>query len=543
MSSPPPFCATSSPVRTAAAIAAAAAVFLAVVVLAGVGRLDTGVPAFLEEALGPEKAEAPLERTPATGVDVRIHDEGYTVSHWGVSALGRLGGCRRRQVAAPRARCHARDDVRHRDDRRQRAQDGGVPHGRGAPGREDLALEARVAPLPAPRPRRQRHVPRPDPPSASPSITMDPVRILDGEGKDVTPEGLRWGLEEGNLGWFLTLKLDDADLPLPYVIDPAVTHRASATTQHHGPARSVVLTMPAGVQDTRTCSWRTSPPGWSNVTITTPAGWTVAGRRRTTGTIVRLADLLPGRRRLRARLLHVDVRTRAERGGRRRSAPSTASRRRRRPGDRERRRRRPANDTRPRRRPRSRRRRAQRRSPSPSSRSGTNSTYSPADRHGPSSTRPQASRTAVNSRASRRHEAHADRRGHRKQRPSTVSTAVAGRGTRPPSTSTTSTPTGSLTDPGSPLAGTVTLNGTREPTRTRRSRSVLFQRSPADAGTWTDIGTATRPRRYSVSFDTTGVADGLYDLRVVVTDAAGNVTNSTDRRRTAASTTRRRRRR
>ena len=75
----------SSPVRTAAAIAGAAAVFLAVVVLAGVGRLDTGVPGFLEEELGPEKAGAPLDRTPATGVGVRINDQGYTVSHWGVS--------------------------------------------------------------------------------------------------------------------------------------------------------------------------------------------------------------------------------------------------------------------------------------------------------------------------------------------------------------------------------------------------------------------------------------------------------------------------
>ena len=75
----------SSPVRTAAAIAAAAAVFLAVVVLAGVGKLDAGMPAFLEEALGPEKAEAPMNRDAATGVGVRINDQGYTVSHWGVS--------------------------------------------------------------------------------------------------------------------------------------------------------------------------------------------------------------------------------------------------------------------------------------------------------------------------------------------------------------------------------------------------------------------------------------------------------------------------
>src|SRR5687768_17144402 len=74
----------ASPVKTAAAIAAAAAVFLLVVVIAGVGRLDADV-SFLEDALGPEAAEAPMERTPAPGVDVRINAEGYTVSHWGAS--------------------------------------------------------------------------------------------------------------------------------------------------------------------------------------------------------------------------------------------------------------------------------------------------------------------------------------------------------------------------------------------------------------------------------------------------------------------------
>ena len=74
----------ASPVKTAAAIAAAAAVFLLIVFIAGVGRLDADV-SFLEDALGPEKAEAPMERTPAPGVDVRINAEGYTVSHWGAS--------------------------------------------------------------------------------------------------------------------------------------------------------------------------------------------------------------------------------------------------------------------------------------------------------------------------------------------------------------------------------------------------------------------------------------------------------------------------
>src|SRR5581483_280050 len=86
-------------------------------------------------------------------------------------------------------------------------------------------------------------------------------------------------------------------------------------------------------------------------------------------------------------------------------------------------------------------------------------------------------------------------------------------------------PTVSVTDPGANLRGTVTLASTAADTGGSGVASVAFQRSPAGAGTWTTIGTATGP--FSVSFDTTGVADALYDLRAVATDAAGNQTTST----------------
>ena len=121
------------------------------------------------------------------------------------------------------------------------------------------------------------------------SISMDPVRILDGEGKDITPEGLRWNLEEGNLGWFLTLKLDDADLPLPYVIDPSVTHRLSTATSNTGAgATSLVLNMPAGVQNKDLLVAALAVRG--NVTITAPVCgcWTLL-RNVNNGTNVRLA--------------------------------------------------------------------------------------------------------------------------------------------------------------------------------------------------------------------------------------------------------------
>jgi hypothetical protein len=85
-------------------------------------------------------------------------------------------------------------------------------------------------------------------------------------------------------------------------------------------------------------------------------------------------------------------------------------------------------------------------------------------------------------------------------------------------------PTSSLTDPGSPLRGTVTLDATASDGG--GILNVKIQRSPAGAGTWTDICTdATSP--YSCSFDTTGVGDGLYDLRAVATDNASRTATST----------------
>ena len=55
---------------------------------------------------------------------------------------------------------------------------------------------------------------------------------------------------------------------------------------------------------------------------------------------------------------------------------------------------------------------------------------------------------------------------------------------------------------------------------------ATFQRSPAGAGTWTNIGAADTTSPYSVNWDTTAVADGLYDLRVITTDNVGNTFTS-----------------
>ncbi len=84
-------------------------------------------------------------------------------------------------------------------------------------------------------------------------------------------------------------------------------------------------------------------------------------------------------------------------------------------------------------------------------------------------------------------------------------------------------PGATMNDPGAYLHGTVPLTADATDAGSGID-TVAFQRSPAGAGSWTAV---------SDSWNTTGVADGLYDLRVIVTDNAGNSTTSaavTDRR-------------
>jgi hypothetical protein len=84
-------------------------------------------------------------------------------------------------------------------------------------------------------------------------------------------------------------------------------------------------------------------------------------------------------------------------------------------------------------------------------------------------------------------------------------------------------PTVSLTDPGSPLVGTVTLNATAGDGG--GIASVTIQRAPTGSSTWTTICT-DNTSSYSCSWDTTAVAQGGYDLRARATDNAGRTTTS-----------------
>jgi hypothetical protein len=82
----------------------------------------------------------------------------------------------------------------------------------------------------------------------------------------------------------------------------------------------------------------------------------------------------------------------------------------------------------------------------------------------------------------------------------------------------------SLADPGTPLRATVPLSATASSDRSLVS--VTFQRSPAGAGTWTTI-CAPAAAPYTCSWNSAGVADGLYDLRATALDASGYSRTST----------------
>ena len=78
-------------------------------------------------------------------------------------------------------------------------------------------------------------------------------------------------------------------------------------------------------------------------------------------------------------------------------------------------------------------------------------------------------------------------------------------------------PSVTLTDPGAVLSGTVSLDATTGGGATR----VHFAVSPANAGAWTQIAEDTTAP-YGTPFDTSVLADGLYDLRAIGFDGLGN---------------------
>ena len=79
-------------------------------------------------------------------------------------------------------------------------------------------------------------------------------------------------------------------------------------------------------------------------------------------------------------------------------------------------------------------------------------------------------------------------------------------------------PTVTLANPGGTISGTVTLNATVSGSG---ATNVVFAATPAGGAAWTPLGTDTSAP-WSIAYDTTKLADGVYDLRATVADNLGN---------------------
>ncbi len=238
-----------------------------------VGRSDDQ-PAFLTDALGSADASAPLVRHPAKNVRVELEPTGVAVARG--SRTVRLvpdtksteswqrfdGGVSR---STPLGRETITVDGKHTEhfltvDRHFGAREWSW--------RLDTRLRARIGDDGA--------IAFLDGPAVT-SLHIPPPAIFDADGDDVTPKGSRWDLERRGTETYLTLALDDSELSLPYVIDPAITY--DTTTEGASTATNsatVTVARPAGVRQNDVVVVTLSHRHGTNGSVTTvPAAWTL----------------------------------------------------------------------------------------------------------------------------------------------------------------------------------------------------------------------------------------------------------------------------
>ncbi len=193
-------------------------------------------PVFLTNALGRPQADAPLVRRPGRGLIVRLNRAGLSVSDansWVSLAAKGVGraGWRRFANGVSRPTGFGRETILTRPTGAEEFLTVGLHQGTktwqwslGDPKfRPRLASDGRIEFLSD---------------GKLAGFWILPVKIYDRVGTDITPPGLRWSLAHQRGSWWLSLKLDDSKLPVPYVIDPSVSNVSFAGSPQTGGARS-----------------------------------------------------------------------------------------------------------------------------------------------------------------------------------------------------------------------------------------------------------------------------------------------------------------
>jgi hypothetical protein len=253
-------------------VAGVAGALLCSLALLGHAREAQAPPGFLHEALGPPQADAPLLHHPADGVRVAIKSDRFSVvrgadsvslaveaagnAEWehfdnGVARTAPFGA---ETVVVDGEKAEQYLTVTERQGKRTwrwKLQARGLTPRLGADGAVGFLRGHRLV-----------------------ETSIAPVAIFDSQGGAVTPEGLAWTLRREASTWLLELRLDDSALPLPYVIDPAITFQSASSGTNGLGATTITLNAPAGVAQgdllvaqvtARHTAAPTAPAGWQLV--------------------------------------------------------------------------------------------------------------------------------------------------------------------------------------------------------------------------------------------------------------------------------------
>ncbi len=113
-------------------------------------------------------------------------------------------------------------------------------------------------------------------------IRVLPPVVYDADGRDVTPAGTQWSLERRGSSRFLTLRVDDSSLPVPYVIDPIAIVGSPGGTGSTKNGSPLSVATPSGVA-TGNLMIATVSLRDATATLTPPVGWALQASVATAG--------------------------------------------------------------------------------------------------------------------------------------------------------------------------------------------------------------------------------------------------------------------